>query len=74
MPVSADDHQPSLVVGATGTYCEFDSPFLRVSLVIWGGGAIADIVSGAQRALSAAYRYTAVMEPGNFEGVRHDGG
>ena len=73
VPVSADDHQPDLVVGSTGTDAKFDSPYLTNSLVIWEAVAIAGIETREQCELSCAYRYTPVMQPGVFEGVAYDG-
>ena len=72
-PVSADDHQPDLVVGSTGTDAVFESPYLKNSLVVWAADAIKGIENGEQRELSCAYRYTPVMEPGTYEGTRYDG-
>jgi hypothetical protein len=73
VPVSADDHQPDLVVGSTGTDAEFNDPYLTNSLVVWAKDAIDDIECGDKKDLSCGYRYTAVMQPGTFEGVRYDG-
>jgi uncharacterized protein len=73
VPVSAEDHQPDLVVGSTGTDVRFVDPYLQSSLVIWSQDAIDGIESGAQRELSSAYRYRAVMDGGNFQGVRFQG-
>jgi hypothetical protein len=67
VPVSADDHQPDLVVGSTGTDARFSAPYLQNSL------AIAGIDSREQCELSCAYRYTPVMQPGVYEGVAYDG-
>src|SRR4051812_25904703 len=33
VPVSADDHQPALVIGSAGTDAVFDTPYLKNSLV-----------------------------------------
>jgi hypothetical protein len=71
--VSAEDHQPDLVIGSTGTDAEFDEPYLVNSLVIWSAAAIAAVEAGAQRELSSAYRYRCVLDPGTFDGVRFDG-
>lgn len=71
--VTANDHRPDLVVGSTGTDAVFDAPYLRVSLAVWAGDAIANIQSGAQRELSAAYRYVPVMQAGTYGGVPYDG-
>lgn len=73
VPVSAEDHQPDLVVGSTGTSAKFIAPFLRNSLVVWARDAIDGINSGAQRELSSAYRYDADMTPGEYMGARYDG-
>jgi hypothetical protein len=73
VPVSAHDHRPDLVVGSTGTHAAFVGPFLKNSLCIWAQDAIDKINSGSQRELSAAYRYTADMTPGTYQGQRYDG-
>lgn len=73
VPVSADDHRPDLVVGSTGTDAVFEAPYLKNSLVVWSADAIKGIENGEQRELSCAYRYTPVMEPGTYEGMRFDG-
>jgi hypothetical protein len=73
VPVSADDHQPDLVIGSTGTEAEFDGTYLCNSLVVWARDAIDDIESGVQKQLSSAYRYRADMTPGVFEGEAYDG-
>jgi hypothetical protein len=73
VPVSADDHKPELVVGSTGTDSVFEAPYLKNSLVVWAADAIKGIENGEQRELSCAYRYTPVMEPGTYEGMRYDG-
>ncbi len=73
VPVDARDHQPSLVVGSTGTDAKFTAPYLTNSLVIWTADAIAGIESGARRELSSAYRYRPIMKSGAYEGQRYDG-
>ncbi|MFT9068337.1 MAG: DUF2213 domain-containing protein [Acetobacter syzygii] len=71
--VTAQAPRAELVVGTTGTNATFTSPYLTNSLAIWNAGAIHNIRSGAQRELSCAYRYTPVMEAGQFEGQPYDG-
>lgn len=71
--VTADAHQPELVIGSTGTDAEFSAPYLGNSLVIWAKGGIDAVESEAQKELSSAYRYRADMTPGVFEGERYDG-
>lgn len=71
--VSADDHQPDLIVGSTGTDASFTKPYLTNSLVVWAQDAINLILNDEQKELSCAYRYRADMTPGTFEGQRYDG-
>lgn len=73
VPVSADDHQPDLVVGSLGTDAEFNKPYLDNSLVIWEAIAIAGVNSKEQAEISCAYRYTPVMDSGTYEGEHYDG-
>lgn len=74
VPVSADNHQPDLVVGSTGDSATFDAPFLRNSLVIWARDAIDGVESEAKKELSCAYRYRADMTPGKTpDGEAYDG-
>ncbi|WP_347558566.1 DUF2213 domain-containing protein [Robbsia sp. KACC 23696] len=71
--VSAADHQPNSVVGATGTHAAFVAPYLDNSLVIWARRAIRGVETGEQQELSCAYYYRADMTPGTYEGVAYDG-
>ena len=73
VPVSADDHQPDLVIGSTGTDAEFDGTYLKNSLVVWAKDAIDEIESETKRELSSAYRYRADMTKGNYQGADYDG-
>lgn len=72
-PVSADDHPKQLVVGTTGSYAVWHAPYIEVDLTIWDASAIAGIESREQTELSSAYRYTADMTPGVYQGIRYDG-
>lgn len=71
--VTADDHQPELVVGSTGTDAIFKAPFLCNSLVLWARDGIDAVESEEQKELSCAYHYRADMTPGTFEGQAYDG-
>jgi len=75
--VSADDHQPDLVVGTTGSSSEFVAPYLQNSLAFWAGPAIdaieADDDSKRVKELSCGYRYRADMTPGTYQGQSYDG-
>lgn len=73
VPVTANDHQPGLVVGSTGSDAAFDGTYLQTSLVVWAQDAINGIENHSKKELSSAYRYTALMEPGSFEGEMYDG-
>ena len=73
VPVSAADHRPDLVIGATGSNAEFVAPYLRNSLVVWASDAIEGIQNDEVRELSCAYRYRAVMEPGTYQGESYQG-
>lgn len=73
VPVDAENHQPRLIVGSTGTDAKFESPYLTNSLVVWSQHAIDLIESGEQRGLSCAYRYVCDMQPGTYQGVPFQG-
>lgn len=74
VPVTADSHQPELVVGSTGTDASFEAPYLRNSLVVWARDAIDAIESETRKELSCAYRYRADMTPGRTpDGEKYDG-
>lgn len=71
--VSADDHQPDLVVGATGSHAAFDGEHMQNGLVVWKKSSIDRIQDKSQRELSSAYRYRADMTPGSYQGQAYDG-
>ena len=71
-PISADDHDHLSTVGAVSNV-KWGSPYLRADLSCWTRLAIDGIESSTQKQLSASYRYTAVMTPGIYNGVRYDG-
>lgn len=73
VPVNADDHQPDMVVGSTGTDAEFDAPYLYNSLVVWAREGIDGVEDKSQKELSAGYRYRADMTPGIYMGETYDG-
>ncbi|MDB5777601.1 MAG: uncharacterized protein JWP38_3734 [Herbaspirillum sp.] len=73
VPVSAADHKPDAIVGATGSDAVFKAPYLDQSLVVWTKNAIQGIETGEQQEISSAYYYKADMTPGTFEGVAYDG-
>ena len=71
--VTAADPKQERVVGTTGTDTVFEAPYLKTSLAIWVGEAIAAVESGEYEQLSCAYRYRPDMTPGKFNGVLYDG-
>ncbi|MEI7296607.1 DUF2213 domain-containing protein [Paraburkholderia tropica] len=73
VPVSAIDHKPDNVVGATGSDAAFNAPYLDNSMVIWVQDSIRKIEDGSEQELSSAYYYDADMTPGTYEGVAYDG-
>lgn len=73
IPVSADEPQKEVIAGTTGSDTVFEDGYLKCSLAVWDAEAIAGIESGEQVELSSAYRYTADMTAGEFEGRHYDG-
>jgi uncharacterized protein len=72
-PMDATSFDPSLVIGACLDDAKFEAPYLRCSIVVWDGKAIAGIEDGSARQLSAGYAYEPDMRPGVFETVPYDG-
>lgn len=60
-------------IGATGSLCRFEEPYLVNDLVIFTAGAIAAIQTEEQKEISCAYAYDIVLESGEFNGVHYDG-
>lgn len=73
VPVNSREPQREITVGSTGTDCTWDAPYLKNSLVVWDQEAIDAIENDEQKELSPAYRYTAEMTPGEYEGLQYDG-
>src|ERR1019366_4321554 len=71
--IHVGDYDPADIVGSTGTDAQFIAPYLRNSLVIWNDVSIAGIETDQQKQISCAYRYRAVMEPGEADGAKYDG-
>ena len=73
VPVNAEDHRPTDVVGATGSNAVFDAPFLRNSLVIWAARSIRSVEDGSRAALSCGYAYDVDPTPGRApDGTKYD--
>lgn len=74
-PVSAHDHPQHLTVGSVGTSPEWDAEagILYNDLAVWEAEGIRGIEDEDRVELSPAYRYKAVMEPGEFGGVAYHG-
>jgi hypothetical protein len=73
IPVTVDDPQPDLIIGAVGSDVSFNAPYLDADLVIWDKEAIAGIETKDVQELSCGYRYTPVMESGTWNGQHYDG-
>lgn len=71
--IDAEEPQKNLWVGTLGK-TTYEAPYLVTRpLMVLTKEAIDLIESEAQKELSAAYRYDAVMEPGTYMGERYDG-
>ena len=73
IPVTVDEPQPDLVIGAVGSDVSFNAPYLDADLVIWDKEAIAGIETKDVQELSCGYRYVPVMESGEWNGKHYDG-
>lgn len=72
-PIDVDNHPKELVIGTTGSNAEWCDPYIQIDLTFWDAAAIAGIETKEQTELSSAYRYTADMTPGTYQGMRYDG-
>jgi hypothetical protein len=73
IPMGADDHDRSVVVGSTLNDARLEGAYLVVSVVVWDGDSIAAIEDGTCRELSGGYRHEVEMTPGVYGGQRYDG-
>jgi hypothetical protein len=64
-------HNTDLTVGSVGSVA-FDGATIRADLTIWDGIAVDAAKDGSNRALSAAYHYDAIRDPGTFNGTPYD--
>jgi hypothetical protein len=72
VPVTADDHEPDLVVGVVSNI-RYEHPYLKGDVTVWTDEAKAVIMDESQRELSSAYRYTPVLGVGTApDGLRYD--
>ena len=69
---TADDHDREITVGSVSNPV-WESPNLKAELTVWDGEAITGVENGTMKDLSSGYRYTPVMEPGDFNGTHYDG-
>ena len=69
---NAATHDHELTVGSVSGP-RFEPPYLKATLVVWDGDAIAGIQSGRQKELSSSYRYEYDPTPGTYEGQPYDG-
>jgi uncharacterized protein len=72
-PVNAAAPQKNEIIGAIGSDCVFEDPFLNASLTIWSKKDGVDAIRSGRRDLSAGYHYRVDLSPGLHDGVRFDG-
>jgi hypothetical protein len=72
IPVSATDHRPDNVIGATGSDAAMNGDDLSNSLIVWAQSGIDLIESGEARSLSCGYAYTPVRRSGIFGAQNYD--
>lgn len=70
--VTADDHDPELVMGNVSNV-SYVHPYLKGDLGIWRRDGIDGVESKEKQQLSGAYRYKADMTPGSYLGAPYDG-
>lgn len=70
--VDVDNVPKEDIIGSLGDSAEFDSPFLKNSLIVYDKKYIDRIENGKQKELSCGYRYTPVRESGEFDGQHYD--
>lgn len=74
IPATAKNLPKENIIGTTGDDTTFEPPYLKNTLTVWDGSAIAGIESKEQQELSSSYRYRADMTPGvTPDGVHYDG-
>lgn len=71
--MSAESMPKEFIIGSLGTEAQFKAPYITNALIVTDQTAIDAITSGECKELSAAYRYTPVMETGTFNGKHYDG-
>jgi len=75
VPVYSHDYAAQarqFIIGSTGTDAEYVHPWLRNSLAIWDGAAVALIERDEMRGLSCGYHYTPRVSSGVYDGEPYD--
>lgn len=70
--VNIDNIPSKDIVGSLGDSCEFESPYLKNSLLVYDRAEIKAITNGRKKELSCGYRYTPVRQQGVFNGQPYD--
>ena len=70
--VNIDNIPSKDIVGSLGDSCEFESPYLKNSLLVYDRAEIKAIANGRKKELSCGYRYTPVRQQGVFNGQPYD--
>lgn len=73
IPITLDEPNRDKWAGSLGSEAVFEAPYLYNSLAVWDKPSIKAVESEAKRELSAGYRYTADMTPGEVDGTKYDG-
>lgn len=72
VPVTAESHEPDIVVG-TVSNIRYEHPYLKGDVTVWTQDAIDAIQANEQKELSSAYRYVPDLGVGTSpEGLRYD--
>jgi hypothetical protein len=70
-PVSAAAVPQDLIIGSVSNP-RWQSPYIVADLTCWNSDSIARIEDGSCRELSCGYRFTAVRDPGEYDGERYE--
>jgi len=70
--VDVDNVPKEDIIGSMGDSAEFDSPYIKNSLIVYDKKEIDKIMSGKKKELSCGYTYTPIRESGEFDGQHYD--
>lgn len=70
--VDVDNVPKEDIIGSMGDSAEFNSPYIKNSLIVYDKKEIEKILSGKKKELSCGYTYTPIPESGEFNGEHYD--